>query len=64
MTYSYKDHGRNENYADMKNIKWIVKECTKDIFNDIANKQLNICNIPFYGDFNQSTDALSKCTQF
>ena len=40
MTYSYNENGHDENCTKIKNIKWIVKDCTGDMLNDILNKQL------------------------
>ena len=35
MTYSYNEHGNNSDYTEMKNIKWIVTECDKNMLDDI-----------------------------
>jgi len=38
MTYSYNEHGYDETYTKMKNIKWIIKGCTEKMLNDISIK--------------------------
>ena len=63
MTYSYKEHGKDDIYVKMKNIKWIVDNCTKNIFYDILDKELNIIYIDFCDEFNKQIEELSKCTQ-
>jgi len=63
MTYSYNEHGNDEGFVKMKNIKWIVKNCTEYILKDISDKQLNIICIDFYDEFNQPIETLSKFTQ-
>ena len=53
MTYSYNQHMYDETCAEMKNIKWIVEDCTEDMLNDVSNKKLNVCRIAFGGGINR-----------
>jgi len=63
MTYSYNEHGNDDIYVKIKNIKWIVDNCTENMFYDISYKQLNLICIVFNEYFNQPIEALSNCTQ-
>ena len=47
----------------MKNIKWIVKDCDKNMLREILNKQLNMSSIILSRNFNQQIDAPSNRTQ-
>ena len=57
ITYSYNQHGNDDVYVKMKNIKWIVNNCTKYTLEDISDKQLNVICIGFVAKFNQPIEA-------
>ena len=63
MTYSYNEHGNDDEYVKMKNIKWIVDNCTENILKNILDKELNVIRMECVAEFNHSIEALSNCTQ-
>jgi hypothetical protein len=62
VPYSYSQHGDSEYYVKMNNIKWMIDDCDGNRLNNAIVKQLDICDIHFHEDFNQSIKAIANCT--
>jgi hypothetical protein len=60
MIYLYNDYRDNESYHKIPDTEWRIEECNNELIQECIDKKLNLVEISFDDEFNQSIKTLHK----